>query len=108
MVDLHLECHYFGSLYMSDKFLIINNEFPLEEKHIGWTTARDFDEKREVIYLIEIVECKYPHPQAPEHAFVQQVELRFGEKIPISEHAAAPLILLEAAQRNIGLMKKKT
>jgi len=85
--------------------IIINiAEEPTSKKHISWT----YEERGDDIILYEIVECSYKHPQAPEHATIQRIELeRKFECKKTSIHASA-ILLLKNALDNVSLFMRTT
>lgn len=77
---------------------------PIKQRHLCWRTTRN----AEKISLIEVVESHYRHPDAPEHAIVPVVEELFRYSLPVTDHRAAPLLLLEASHKNISLQFVET
>lgn len=88
--------------------IIINEEEkPIKKRHIGWTYRVDPSSTMGDLILIEIVECYYKHPEAPENALIQKIELIDIDKIKYIEEKAAPLHLLKNASENISLIYEK-
>jgi hypothetical protein len=80
---------------------------PKSQKHICWLTKRYFDGRTECIKLVEIVESTYAHPDAPEFVNVAVMESVYHKGYPIHTIDAAPLLLLEANEQTINLLKNK-
>jgi hypothetical protein len=85
---------------LTERNMIILNvtEQPTKKVHLAYYTVRDGDQ----ISLKEVYEAYYPHPQAPGAAVVSRIEIRMVKKALCPSTEAAPLVLLENAQFNIG------
>ena len=86
--------------------LVINSDTPpVEVKHICWFTKRNYSDSRKIV-LYEMVNAKYPHPQAPEDAWIWVIEERQIEEHMEREWIAGSLILMEANQNVITREQK--
>lgn len=85
--------------------LLIINSDPVQEVHICWYTRRDYSDSSKIV-LMEVVNVKYAHPEAPEAAWVWVVEERSNEPVRAVSLEAASLILMEANQRVIDRERK--
>jgi len=80
--------------------MIIFNEVAddiVEEKHICFYTRID----GEKIFLMEVYEKILKHPQAKDVAIVSKIDTRTIKDFYRTQLAAAPIVLLEAAQNNM-------
>lgn len=82
--------------------LFVINEDPVSTKHISWFTKPHADSDGMFIQLFEVVESSYRHPQAPGHAIIKVVEMKFRDKASRLSDKAATWILLEASLKAIG------
>lgn len=87
---------------MSETMFVINSD-PVEEKHICWYTERSGYGNK--IKLFEVLNVKYKHPTHPEFCNVWVVETKFVKEYSVSSADAAPLILLEASQTTISIVR---
>ena len=79
---------------------------PIKVNHISWFTVKD--NIKDEIELFEVIELFYPHPDAPEHATIQQLDTRFVKKVSrLRLRDACNLILLEAALEAISKEEDK-
>jgi len=78
--------------------IVINEDFSWKkEVHIAWCETETENKLR----LYEIVERYYPHPDAPEQAFVQVIEKVLRGEFEVTQPEFAAVTLLRYAQRNI-------
>lgn len=75
--------------------IVINEDF-LEEKHVCYFTKESGYGKAHEIRLFKVVERKYPHPDAPDDAWIWVTESHLVEDYRRS--VRGDLVLLEAAQ----------
>lgn len=84
--------------------IIINiNEKPVKEKHICYYTTKsgpDTDNPKN-IFLWEVYEAYYRHPDAPEHALIQTIETRLIKQENRFSISGASCVVLEAANNVI-------
>jgi|GEM_PF-6452045 len=72
----------------------------LYEKHVCfYTEPLNSFKSQDCLQLIEIVLVGYRHPEAPDVAIIECLERRYCHEQPRTSLKAAPLVLLEAAQK---------
>lgn len=81
------------------------DDMPIEVKHVCFFSKRD-KTSHDSISLFEIVDEKYPHPEAPDDAFIWLTTTRCLGSYKINGERAAPLLLLEHAQQNAKIAQK--
>jgi hypothetical protein len=82
------------------KTILINSEsLPIKTRHISFYVRKTGDN----LELFEVEDCFFPHPDAPDDAFVQRIETRLVKEARIETKEAAPLFLLWNAQENVRL-----
>lgn len=80
----------------------VNSEYPpIETKHICWFVRRSGTNPDD-LNLYEVVEEKYPHPTAPQHAFVFLTKTHCRKTINDKSRYAGPLIVLKAAEETMS------
>lgn len=85
---------------MTMQTLVINtDQFPIKTKHVAFYTS--VDEARENISLREVLECFYPHPEAPEEVLISRLETKHIISFSLRDERSAALALLDHAQNNI-------
>lgn len=84
----------------STNILLVVDDMHVSEEHVCWYTARGFNGS-ETIRLMEIVKRRYRHPQAPDHAFVDQCETVLRGELHRNSYEGAPVVLMEAMQMTI-------
>jgi len=82
-------------------------EDPIATKHICYFTKRAMYNNREYIFLYEVKEYIYVHPQSEGNSSISKVDHEVLYHFDITTELAAPLLLLENAQINISLCLKK-
>jgi len=94
--------------------MIIINRIPndlVSEKHICYFTKRESTLSDSTISLYEVVELKLKHPEAPEHAFINDFDVIKIAEEKIGTIEAGDLLLLESTQnltkRNCDQNKKE-
>jgi hypothetical protein len=92
---------------MTMQCVFVNTEQkPIKEEVVGYFTTATYQGRKECIRLNVMKKVFYPHPDGPElMVFVYRDDI-IGE-FARSELEAAPLILLEAAQKNIEVNIEK-
>lgn len=73
---------------------------PVETKHIAFYTKSVEDE----IFLLEVVELIYPHPDAPDMARISCISTRFVNRVKRHSEQSGPFVLLEAVQNNTRML----
>ena len=95
------------SQYVNDKKMQVcfvnTDQLPKSVRHLSYFTSRE----GEYIILSEVIESTYPHPDAPDMANVVCISYRAVEKVRVGADRAAPILLLEAAEKNAKLMIQK-
>ena len=82
--------------------LMINTESE-KEKHISWFTI----DKGNEIDLMEVVEVYYKHPQAPESAYIQQIETKFRRSYNrVNRYQSSHVVLLESILNTVSKLEK--
>ena len=82
--------------------MTIFNTPHVSEKHICFLTRQDTDIGRsEYLRFFEVIECGYPHPDAPECICPVIKTIGHGSFLK-SDVDGAKLVLLEAAQKVAG------
>lgn len=82
---------------------INSNEPPVSVTHICWFALKSRDEGGDFYRLYEEVEEKFPHPDAPNDAFIFQRRHYFRETVRPNDEKAPPVIMLYLAQKNCSL-----
>jgi hypothetical protein len=85
---------------MAGNILLCTTGKPVKRKHICWNYWEGHDSNKPFIVLEEIVENYYPHPEAPEHALIQQIEREEVVRFDQLTIKAAPVLLLKHANDN--------
>ena len=100
------------SQYVNDKKMQVcfvnTDQLPKSVRHLSYFTSREGVGASEEIVLSEVIECTYPHPDAPDMANVVCISYRALEKVRVGADRAAPILLLEAAEKNAKLMIQKS
>lgn len=100
------------SQYGNDKKMQVcfvnTDQLPKSVRHLSYFTSREGVGAAEYIVLSEVIECTYPHPDAPDMANVVCISYRAVEKVRVGDNRAAPILLLEAAEKNAKLMIQKS
>lgn len=91
-----------------ENFLICVTEKPVKQKHISWSYWETTENRMPIIVLNEIVENFYRHPQAPDDAFIQQIEMIERKRFNKNGHEAASVMLLKHALDNCSLVNGNT
>jgi hypothetical protein len=87
--------------------LLVINAKHREEKHISWFVKRKVGvEIQDKLGLYEVVERKYPHPDAPDRADVIVIEILFVKEAYVNSKETATWVLLEACQNAVTTEKK--
>lgn len=89
---------------MTGNILLCTTGKPVARKHICWNFWEGTENKRPFIVLTEIVENSYPHPEAPEHAVIQQIEQEEITRFDLPSSKAAGILLLKYAQENCNIL----
>ncbi len=75
----------------------------VKERHVCYYTHKADDH----IWLCEVLEVYYKHPQAPDDAFFPIFETRHLKKYHRTDAEAAALIVLEASQKSVAYQNKR-
>lgn len=80
---------------------------PVNKKHICYYIHESYPDK---LQLMEVAEYFYPHPDAPDHALVQIIEMRVvEEQDKRDESSAYQLLLMQHVQLSTrNYVKNKT
>lgn len=75
----------------------------VKERHICYYA----ETKSEQIELLEVVECFYKHPQAPDDAIIPVIETRMVARMHRNDFEAGSSVLLEANQKAVHLQFRR-
>lgn len=89
---------------MSVCCFVNSEEPPIDERHICYYVRNRSSEELD---LMEIVELKYPHPEAPMNAFVTVNVDRVVKTVSKHKYEASDLILLQAIQTTVRRLALK-
>ena len=92
---------------MGGNILICVTDKSVFKKHISWSYWEYSDSDGEHIALYEVVENSYKHPDAPDLAVIQQVDLERTGDYKVTDIKAAPILLLKNALDNCSLIFKE-
>lgn len=85
----------------SDEYacFVNTNAQPISAKHISYFCREEQGDKYKVVVLYEVIEYKYPHPDAPDMATVNQIKVERVREKPVYD--AGELYLLMCAQETV-------